>query len=42
VLDASGGNMSQAARILGLERSHFYRKLRSLRLERIDRSPAPR
>ena len=27
------------ARILGLERSHFYRKLRSLR---IDRSPAPR
>jgi two-component system nitrogen regulation response regulator NtrX len=39
VLDAYGGNMSQAARILGLERSHFYRKLRSLR---IDRSPAPR
>ncbi|HPC84296.1 MAG TPA: sigma-54 dependent transcriptional regulator [Thermoanaerobaculaceae bacterium] len=26
----AGGNMSQAARLLGLERSHLYRKLRSL------------
>jgi two-component system nitrogen regulation response regulator NtrX len=42
VLAACGGNMSHAARILGLERSHFYRKLRSLRLARIDRSPASR
>ena len=32
VLGACGGNMSQAARVLGLERSHLYRKLRSLGL----------
>ncbi|MFH1176843.1 MAG: sigma-54 dependent transcriptional regulator [Acidobacteriota bacterium] len=30
VIRACGNNMSQAARVLGLERSHFYRKLRSL------------
>ncbi len=32
VVDACGGNMSQAARVLGLERSHLYRKLRALGL----------
>jgi len=32
VLGACGGNMSQAARVLGLERSHLYRKLRALGL----------
>jgi two-component system nitrogen regulation response regulator NtrX len=32
VVGACGGNMSQAARVLGLERSHLYRKLRSLGL----------
>jgi two-component system, NtrC family, nitrogen regulation response regulator NtrX len=42
VLESCGHNMSQAARVLGLERSHFYRKLRSLGLVRIDRPPAPR
>ena len=42
VLESCGHNMSQAARVLGLERSHFYRKLRSLGLERIDRPAAPR
>jgi len=36
------GNMSQAARVLGLERSHFYRKLRALGLLPIDRPPATR
>ena len=30
VVQACGGNMSQAARVLGLERSHLYRKLRAL------------
>lgn len=29
-LTACGGNMSRAARVLGLERSHLYRKLRAL------------
>jgi len=42
VLEACGSNMSQAARVLGLERSHFYRKLRSLGLMRIDRPQSPR
>jgi two-component system nitrogen regulation response regulator NtrX len=32
VVGACEGNMSQAARVLGLERSHLYRKLRSLGL----------
>jgi two-component system nitrogen regulation response regulator NtrX len=32
VVGACGGNMSQAARVLGLERSHLYRKLRALGL----------
>jgi len=32
VVEACGGNMSQAARVLGLERSHLYRKARSLGL----------
>jgi len=31
VVEQCGGNMSRAARALGLERSHLYRKLRSLR-----------
>jgi len=30
VLASTNGNMSRAARVLGLERSHLYRKLRSL------------
>jgi DNA-binding NtrC family response regulator len=30
VVGACGGNMSQAAKLLGLERSHLYRKLRAL------------
>jgi two-component system nitrogen regulation response regulator NtrX len=30
VVDECGGNMSKAARVLGLERSHLYRKLRAL------------
>ena len=42
VIGACGNNMSQAARVLGLERSHLYRKLRSLGLLRIDRSQAAR
>ncbi len=33
VVASCGGNMSQAARVLGLERSHLYRKLRSLGLK---------
>ena len=32
VVDSCGGNMSRAARVLGLERSHLYRKLRALGL----------
>jgi two-component system nitrogen regulation response regulator NtrX len=32
VVTACGGNMSRAARVLGLERSHLYRKLRALGL----------
>ncbi len=32
VVEACGGNMSRAARVLGLERSHLYRKLRALGL----------
>jgi len=32
VVEECGGNMSQAARVLGLERSHLYRKLRALGL----------
>jgi len=32
VVASCGGNMSRAARVLGLERSHLYRKLRSLGL----------
>jgi two-component system nitrogen regulation response regulator NtrX len=30
VVEGCGGNMSQAAKLLGLERSHLYRKLRAL------------
>jgi two-component system nitrogen regulation response regulator NtrX len=30
VVEECGGNMSKAARVLGLERSHLYRKLRAL------------
>jgi two-component system nitrogen regulation response regulator NtrX len=37
VIHQCGNNMSQAARLLGLERSHFYRKLRALGLAPIDR-----
>jgi two-component system, NtrC family, nitrogen regulation response regulator NtrX len=33
-LAACGGNMSEAARRLGLDRSHLYRKLRALALPR--------
>jgi two-component system nitrogen regulation response regulator NtrX len=32
VVERCGGNMSQAARVLGLERSHLYRKVRALGL----------
>ena len=32
VVESCGGNMSQAARVLGLERSHLYRKARALGL----------
>lgn len=32
------GNISRAARVLGLERSHLYRKLRALGLAPVDRS----
>jgi two-component system nitrogen regulation response regulator NtrX len=32
VVEDCGGNMSKAARVLGLERSHLYRKLRALGL----------
>ncbi|OFV79831.1 MAG: Fis family transcriptional regulator [Acidobacteria bacterium RBG_13_68_16] len=32
VVEECGGNMSKAARVLGLERSHLYRKLRALGL----------
>ena len=42
VVEACGSNMSRAARVLGLERSHFYRKLRALGLIRIDRPQSPR
>jgi two-component system, NtrC family, nitrogen regulation response regulator NtrX len=42
VIDSCGNNMSQAARVLGLERSHLYRKLRSLGLLRIDRPQGTR
>ncbi len=42
VLQRCHNNMSQAARLLGLERSHFYRKLRALGLLPIDRPQAPR
>ena len=31
-VEECGGNMSKAARVLGLERSHLYRKLRALGL----------
>jgi two-component system, NtrC family, nitrogen regulation response regulator NtrX len=40
VIHQCGNNMSQAARLLGLERSHFYRKLRALGLAPIDRPQA--
>jgi two-component system nitrogen regulation response regulator NtrX len=42
VLQQCHNNMSQAARVLGLERSHFYRKLRALGLLPIDRLQATR
>ena len=42
VVHKCNGNMSQAARVLGLERSHFYRKLRALGLQPIDRPQATR
>jgi two-component system nitrogen regulation response regulator NtrX len=29
-LDETGGNVTRAAELLGLERSHLYRKMRSL------------
>jgi two-component system nitrogen regulation response regulator NtrX len=32
VVEACAGNMTRAARTLGLERSHLYRKLRALGL----------
>ncbi|MGH7491268.1 MAG: sigma-54-dependent transcriptional regulator [bacterium] len=32
-LAATGGNMSQAAELLGLERSNLYKKMRALRIE---------
>jgi two-component system nitrogen regulation response regulator NtrX len=37
-----GGNMSQAARLLGLERSHLYHKLRALHGCLVDPTPAQR
>jgi two-component system nitrogen regulation response regulator NtrX len=40
VVQQCNGNMSQAARVLGLERSHFYRKLRALGIAPIDRAQA--
>jgi two-component system, NtrC family, nitrogen regulation response regulator NtrX len=42
VVQRCHNNMSQAARVLGLERSHFYRKLRALGLLPIDRLPSAR
>jgi two-component system nitrogen regulation response regulator NtrX len=29
-LEETGGNVTRTAELLGLERSHFYRKMRSL------------
>jgi two-component system nitrogen regulation response regulator NtrX len=31
VVASCGGNMSEAARLLGVDRSHLYRKLRAVR-----------
>jgi two-component system nitrogen regulation response regulator NtrX len=38
VVSRCDGNISRAARVLGLERSHLYRKLRALGLAPVDRS----
>jgi len=37
-LEETGGNVSRAAELLGLERSHLYRKMRALGIEPSDRS----
>ena len=36
VLDSEGGNMTRAAEALGLERSHLYRKMKSLGISNAD------
>ena len=36
VLDSEGGNMTRAAEALGRERSHLYRKMKSLGISNAD------
>jgi two-component system nitrogen regulation response regulator NtrX len=36
VLEAEGGNMTRTAEALGLERSHLYRKMKSLGISSSD------